>query len=228
MKFLGKLIVIDGVDASGKETQTRLLMKRLQAMGKKVRMISFPAYDNSSSTLVRMYLSGEFGTNPGDVNAYAASSFFAADRYATYKQDWGKDYADRDTIIIADRYVSSNMIHQAGKLKSEAEKMEFMAWLDDFEYNRYGLPRPDVTLFLDMPVECGQKLMRERINKIDGSDTKDIHESNAEYLYESYNTAVSAAEKYGWKRISCVKNGEIKSVEEINDEIFAIVGEEVL
>lgn len=224
---MGKLIVIDGVDASGKETQTRLLMERLQSEGKKVRMISFPAYDNPSSTLVRMYLGGEFGTEPDDVNAYAASSFFAADRYATYKQDWGKDYRDEDTIILADRYVSSNMIHQASKLKSEAEKSEFMAWLDDFEYNRYGLPKPDVTLFLDMPVEWGQRLMRERANKIDGSDTKDIHESNADYLHESYSTAVGAAEKYGWKRISCVKDGKIRSVEEINDEIFNIVREVV-
>ncbi|MCC8169319.1 MAG: thymidylate kinase [Oscillospiraceae bacterium] len=220
---MGKLIVIDGVDASGKETQTKLLKERLEAMGERVRMISFPAYDNPSSTLVRMYLNGDFGKNPDDVNAYAASSFFAADRYATYKSDWGADYADSGTIILADRYVSSNMIHQASKLKSSGERSEFMAWLDDFEHNRYGLPRPDVTLFLDMPVECGQRLMSERANKIDGSKSRDIHESNTEYLYESYNTAVFAAEKYGWKRIFCVEDNELRSVGDINDEIFEIV-----
>lgn len=223
MNLLGKLIVIDGVDASGKETQTRLLKERLVSEGKKVRTVSFPAYENPSSTLVRMYLNGELGTNPDDVNAYAASSFFAADRYVTYKQDWKKDYDDCDTVILADRYVSSNMIHQAGKIKSESEKSDFMDWLNDFEYNKYGLPKPDITLFLDMPVECGQRLMRERANKIDGSDTKDIHESNTDYLYESYNTAVRAAEKYGWHRISCAIEGRIRTVEEINNEIFDIV-----
>lgn len=221
---MGKLIVIDGVDASGKETQTKLLFERLSKAGKKIKTVSFPAYDNPSSTLVRMYLSGDFGKNPDDVNAYAASSFFAADRYATYKTDWGKDY-DNGTIILADRYVSSNMIHQASKLKSEKEKSEFMAWLDDLEYNRYGLPRPDITLFLDMPVECGQKLMRERANKIDGSNSKDIHENNSNYLNESYNTAVRAAEKYGWRRVSCINENGIRTVDDINDEIFAAVSE---
>lgn len=221
---MGKLIVIDGVDASGKETQTKLLLQKLQNSGKKVRMISFPAYDNPSSTLVRMYLNGDFGKNPDDVNAYAASSFFAADRYATFKQDWGRDYMD-DVIILADRYVSSNMIHQASKIKNEDEKNEFMDWLHDFEYNRYGLPEPDITLFLDMPVEWGKKLMNDRANKIDGSTSKDIHESNSDYLNDSYNTAVCAAEKYGWKRISCVNEKGIRAVEDINAEIFDAVSE---
>lgn len=221
---MGKLIVIDGVDASGKETQTKLLFERLTAEGKNIKTVSFPAYDNPSSTLVRMYLNGDFGKNPDDVNAYAASSFFAADRYATYKTDWGKLYED-GTIILSDRYVSSNMIHQAGKIDTDTEKNEFMAWLDDLEYNRYGLPRPDVTIFLDMPVEWGQKLMRERANKIDGSNSKDIHENNIEYLTKSYNTAVAAADKYGWKRVSCVNEDGIRSVEDINNEIFDIVSE---
>lgn len=222
---MGKLIVIDGVDASGKETQTDLIAEKLKKEGKKVRKISFPAYQNASSTLVKLYLSGAFGSNPEDVNAYAASSFFAADRYATFKQDWGKDYADKDTVIIADRYVSSNMIHQAGKLKTDAEKEEFMAWLDDFEYNKYGLPRPDLTIFLDMPPECGKNLMKERANKINGTDIKDIHERNSEYMSSSYITAVNAAKKYGWKCIRCEKDGRVRTVDEINDEIFAVIGE---
>lgn len=222
---MGKLIVIDGVDASGKETQTDLIAEKLQKAGRKVRKISFPAYQNASSTLVKLYLSGAFGSNPEDVNAYAASSFFAADRYATFKQDWGKDYADNDTIIIADRYVSSNMIHQAGKLQTEEEKEEFMAWLDDFEYNKYGLPRPDLIIFLDMPPECGKNLMKERANKINGGDIKDIHERNSEYMSSSYITAVNAAKKYGWTQIKCEKDGNVRTVDEINDEIFAIVKE---
>lgn len=221
---MGRLIVIDGVDASGKETQTRLLYEKLKASGRRVRMISFPAYDNPSSTLVRMYLNGDFGKNPEDVNAYAASSFFAADRYATFKQDWGRDYMN-DVIILADRYVSSNMIHQASKIKNENEKNEFMDWLNDFEYSRYGLPKPDITLFLDMPVEWGKRLMDNRANKIDGSASKDIHESNSDYLNESYNTALGAAKKYGWKRISCIDEKGIRAVEDINDEIFAAVSE---
>lgn len=216
---MGKLIVIDGVDASGKETQTKLLFEKLVSNGKDVKMVSFPAYNNPSSTLVRMYLNGDFGKNPNDVNAYAASSFFAADRYATYKTDWGHLY-ESGTVILSDRYVSSNMIHQAGKIEAEAERNEFMAWLDDLEHNRYGLPRPDITFFLDMPVEWGQKLMRERANKIDGTSSKDIHENNLEYLTKSYNTAVAAAEKYGWKRISCVDGNGIRSIEDINNEIF--------
>lgn len=220
---MSKLIVIDGVDASGKETQTKLLLEKLQTAGKRVRMISFPAYNEPSSTLVKMYLNGDFGKNPGDVNAYAASSFFAADRYATFKRDWGRDYAD-NVIILADRYVSSNMIHQASKISSESEKHEFMDWLDDFEYNRYGLPRPDITLFLDMPVEWGKKLMKNRANKIDGSASSDIHESNSLYLHSSYNTAIYAAEKYGWKHISCVNKDGVRSIEDIHKEIF----EEVL
>ncbi len=219
---MGRLIVIDGVDASGKETQTRLLYEKLKASGQSVKMISFPAYDNPSSMLVRMYLNGDFGKNPEDVNAYAASSFFAADRYATYKQDWGKDYRD-GTVILADRYVSSNMIHQASKINDEGEKNEFMEWLDDFEYNRYGLPRPDITLFLDMPVEWGKKLMQERANKIDGGSEKDIHERNDEYLIKSYNTAVNAAKKYGWKRVSCVDEKGIRAVEDIHREILTAV-----
>lgn len=221
---MGKLIVIDGVDASGKETQTKLLLKRLTDAGKDIKMVSFPAYDNPSSTLVRMYLNGDFGKNPDDVNAYAASSFFAADRYATYKMDWGKLY-ESGTVILSDRYVSSNMIHQASKINDESEKEEFMTWLYDLEYNRYSLPRPDVTIFLDMPVEWGQKLMRERANKIDGSHSKDIHENNSDYLIKSYNTAVAAADKYGWRRISCVDKNGIRSVEDINNEIFDIVSE---
>lgn len=219
---MGRLIVIDGVDASGKETQTRLLYEKLKASGRSVKMISFPAYDNPSSTLVRMYLNGDFGKNPEDVNAYAASSFFAADRYATYKQTWGRDYRE-GTVILADRYVSSNMIHQASKIKDEDEKNEFMEWLDDFEYNRYGLPRPDITLFLDMPVEWGEKLMKERANKIDGGSRKDIHESNSEYLLKSYETAVNAAKKYGWKRVSCVDKKGIRTVEDIHNEILTEV-----
>ena len=216
---MGILIAVDGVDASGKQTQTELLYKRLSEEGKKVRLVSFPAYGSESSALVKMYLNGDFGDKPEDTSAYAASSFFAADRFATYKTDWGKDYND-GTIIIADRYVSSNMIHQAGKIKDKSEKDKFLSWLDDFEYNIYGLPRPNITVFLDMPVKWRIKLLSERPNKVTGGEAKDIHESNEEYLEESYNNAVYAAEKFGWERIICANENGVRTVEDIHNEVY--------
>lgn len=221
---MGILIAIDGVDASGKQTQTELLAKRLKAEGKNIKEISFPAYDNSSSTLVKMYLNGDFGKNPTDVNAYATSVLFASDRFATYRTDWGKDY-NSDTIIIADRYVSSNLIHQASKIDDNAEKDKFLLWLDDLEHSVFGLPRPAVTIFLDMPPEYGARLMKDRLNKSTGGEQKDIHESDREYLNKSYNNAVYVAEKFGWKRIPCVKDGEIRTIEEISDDIYNTVKE---
>ena len=156
---MGILIAIDGTDASGKQTQSELLYKRLTDNGIKARLISFPAYENASSALVKMYLAGDFGKDPSDVNAYAASVFYAADRFATYRTDWGKDYND-GVVIIADRYVSSNMIHQASKCADNAEKDKFIAWLEELEYGHFGLPRPDKVLFLDMPTERRRSLCR--------------------------------------------------------------------
>ncbi len=216
---MGILIAVDGVDASGKQTQTEFLYKRLSEEGKRVRLVSFPAYGSESSALVKMYLNGDFGNKPEDTSAYAASSFFAADRFATYKTDWGKDYND-GTIIIADRYVSSNMIHQAGKIKDKDEKDKFLSWLDDFEYNIYGLPRPNITVFLDMPVKWRIKLLSERPNKATGGEAKDIHESNEEYLEESYNNAVYAAEKFGWERIICANENGVRTIEDIHNEVY--------
>ena len=219
---MGILIAIDGVDASGKQTQTELLADRLLKLGKKIRRISFPVYDNPSSTLVKQYLAGEFGSRPEDVNAYAASMLFAADRFSTFRTDWGKDYND-DTIIIADRYVSSNMIHQAGKIYDDKEKEEFLVWLDDLEFEKLLLPRPDVTIFLDMPVESALELMKNRNNKITGSIQKDIHETDSAYLFKAYNSAVDVCEKMKWNRVRCVENGKIRTPENISDEIFEIV-----
>jgi dTMP kinase len=219
---MGILIAIDGVDASGKQTQTELLVKRLEKEGTRVKMVSFPAYDNPSSTLVKMYLNGDFGEKPSDVNAYATSTFFAADRFATYRTEWGKDYND-GTIILADRYVSSNLIHQASKVDDDAEKDKFLTWLDDLEHNIYGLPRPNITIFLDMPPEYGAQLMKDRANKSNGTDKKDIHESDFSYLEKSYDNAVYVAKKFGWHRISCVKNNQIRTVNDIHEDIYSAV-----
>lgn len=220
------LIAIDGVDASGKQTQTQLLKKRLEDDGYNLKTVSFPAYDNPSSTLVKMYLNGSFGDKPTDVNAYATSTFFAVDRYATYKTDWGKDYND-GTIILADRYVSSNLIHQASKITVPDEKDKFLTWLDDLEHRVFGLPRPDITIFLDMPPKYGIELMSDRLNKSNGESKKDIHESDTEYLVQSYENAIYVSKRFGWTHISCVSDGKIRSVEDINDEIYAIIKERI-
>ena len=218
---MGTLIAIDGVDASGKQTQSELLYKRLIDSGTRARLISFPDYGSESSALVRMYLNGDFGSRPEDVNAYAASTFFAADRFASYRRDWRDDY-ENGTVIIADRYVPSNMIHQASKLPA-SEKAKFSEWLYDLEYNIYGLPKPDVTVFLDMPPEYAAKLMAERENKIDHSQNKDIHERNRKYLEASYKNAVFISERFGWKHVLCVKDGVIRTIEDINNEIMNIL-----
>lgn len=217
---MAKLIVIDGVDSSGKQTHTEMLAERLAKDGFDVKRLSFPDYESPSSSLVKMYLSGQFGDKPEDVNAYAASSFFAADRFASYRTKWKSDYSDENKIIIADRYVSSNMIHQASKLESEEEKNKFLDWLSELEYGIYNIPKPDIIFFLDMPVECAQRLMRERKNKFSGEEQKDIHESNGEYLIKSYNNACHIAKTLGWHRIDCTNAGEIRKIQEINDELY--------
>lgn len=223
---MGILIAIDGVDASGKQTQTELLCERLQNIGKKIRKVSFPMYDSPSSILVKQYLAGDFGSKPSDVNAYAASMLFAADRFSTYRTDWGEDYKN-GVIIIADRYVSSNMIHQAGKIADEEEKKRFLAWLDDLEFSKLELPRPDITFFLDMPAEFGQKLMQGRNNKITGGEQKDIHESDKSYLEASYKNALYVASQCGWERISCVEDGQVRDISQINDEMFSKIMEKM-
>ncbi len=220
---MGKLIAIDGVDASGKQTHTSMLYNKLLADGYNVRKISFPAYESPSSELVKMYLSGEFGENPDDVNAYAASSFFAADRFASFRTDWKEFYEKDDSIIIADRYASSNMIHQASKIDDLYEKNKFLDWLFELEFEIYEIPKPDLTFFLDMPVSYAKKLMEHRDNKFDNTQTKDIHERNKDYLEKSYENACFIANKFSWEHIHCVKDSDIRSIDEINNEMYDTV-----
>ena len=215
----GRLIVIEGLDSSGKETQSKLLSEYIEKSGKKVKRIEFPNYKSDSSALVRMYLGGEFGNSPNCVNAYAASTFFAADRYATYKTDF-EQFLNEGGIVVADRYTTSNMIHQASKIGDREERNKYLEWLDDFEYNLLGLPKPDKVIFLDMPMEIAAKLMAARANKIDGSEKKDIHERNKEYLAATYSAALEVAEKFGWEHVMCGKDGEPLSIEEINREVI--------
>lgn len=216
---MSRLIVIEGVDSSGKATQTEMLYNRLKSEFEKVDKVSFPNYESASSSIVKMYLNGDFGTDANSVNAYTASSFFALDRYASVNGDW-KDIFYGDGIVIADRYVTSNMVHQASKIDISADKDAFLDWLYDFEYKKLSLPEPDLIIFLDMPVKYAVELMKNRKNKINDSDVKDIHESDTEYLNKSYNNAVGIANKYGWNTISCVKDGKVRAIENIAEEIY--------
>lgn len=214
---MAKLIVIEGLDGSGKATQTRLLQKRLESMGKEVRKLTFPDYENPSSALVRMYLDGVFGSRPNDVNAYAASAFYAVDRYASYRQFWENDYHS-GKIILADRYATSNAIYQLTKV--EKTKWDgFLNWIEDFEYEKLEIPRPDLVIYLDMPPEISQKLMSVRYG---GDESKkDLHESNCAFLLQCRQTALYAAKRYGWKIISCTQGEQPRTIEEIGQDVLA-------
>ncbi len=218
------LIVIEGLDASGKETQTNLLYKNLQTTyHKKVRKISFPNYESDSSALVKMYLSGAFGNNANDVSPYIASTFFAADRYAGFQTDWKKDYCD-GTVILADRYVTANMLHQTSKLKHSEEKKAFLNWLCEFEYGLYGLPKPDLAFFLNVPPKVSRKLMEARANKFTKETEKDIHERDCDYLEKTYENAQFVLQHYPFIEINCVnENGELRSIDDIQQELLSHV-----
>ena len=216
---MGKLIVLEGTDGSGKSTQFRLLSKWMEASGKEFKHIVFPRYDQESSALIRMYLQGQFGTNPNDVNAYAASSFYAVDRYASYKQDWGKWY-ENGGLILSDRYTTSNAVHQGSK-EEGAARAEFLRWLYEFEYDKLGLPRPDLVIYLDVPTEFTEKMMRSR--EASTGSQADIHELDTEYLRKCRLSGRSAAEFYGWSIINCVKDGAMRSIEDIHEEIRNLV-----
>ena len=219
----GKLIIIEsGSDASGKATQSKGLLERLQKEGKNVKKVQYPNYDSESSVLVKMYLRGDFGKNADDVDAYVASTFFTADRYASYKTEWEDFYKDGG-IIIADRYTTSNMVHQGSKIMDKEGRDSYLEWLDDYEYNMFKIPRPDYVIFLDVPVDYSIKLMENRKNKITGEDEKDIHESDKDYLRRTYENSLYIADKYDWRIIECVRDGELRSIEDIGQEIYEIV-----
>ena len=216
----GKLIVIEGLDGSGKATQARRLYETLQQKGIPVRKVSFPDYASDSSALVKMYLAGEFGKDPSAVNAYAASTFFAVDRYASYKKDWGSFY-EQGGIIIADRYTTSNAIHQCSKLPEE-QWDSFLTWLFDFEYRLMGIPAPDSVMYLQVDPAVSQKLMTGRYQ---GDESKkDIHESNTAYLDRSQLAARHCAKVLGWKTIHCVNNGAMRDIDDISWEILSNLG----
>lgn len=216
---MGKLIVFEGTDGSGKSTQFELLAKRFEAEQIGFQRLRFPQYEEPSSALIRMYLGGAFGDDPEAVNAYAASTFYAVDRYASYQCVW-KDYYQGGGLVVSDRYTTSNAVHQGSKVP-EGERAEFFRWLYDLEYDRMGLPRPDLVVLLDMPVELSEQLMRKR-EKSTGTHA-DIHERDEDYLKKCRDVALHAAKYYGWRTVSCAKDGAIRGVEDIHEEVYAIV-----
>jgi len=213
---MGKLIVIEGLDGSGKSTQLELIKANLEKLNIDCKSVSFPDYENPSSTLVKMYLGGEFGKKPDDVNAYAASVFYTVDRYASYKSVWGEYYYNGGTVVSG-RYTTSNAVHQASKLE-ESRWEDFLSWLYDFEYNKIGIPKPDKVIFLDMPIEVSQKLLSKRYEG--DNSKKDIHESDTEYLDRCRKAALFTANYSGWEIIPCSENNEARTIEEIANDVL--------
>ncbi len=209
----GRLIVLEGTDASGKSTQFLRLCSWMEQQKMEYRRLVFPRYQEESSALIRMYLNGEFGKHPEDVSAYAASTFFAVDRFASYRKDW-KDYYEAGGLVLADRYTTSNAIHQTSKL-ADAEQEDYLNWLFDFEYRIMGIPKPDAVFFLDMPTEAAKELLLHRQGK-----QIDIHENDIAYLRKCYETASLLADRFGWHRICCTEGEKIRSVEEISSELI--------
>lgn len=214
--MIGKLIVIEGLDGSGKATQSELLEQALQMQSFPVLRVSFPNYESESSALVKMYLHGDFGSDPGDVNPYAASAFYAVDRYASYKQLWGRFY-QQGGIVLADRYTTSNAIHQCSKLP-EDQWDDFLSWLFVFEYQQMGVPAPDHVFYLRTDPEVSQKLMTSRYQGHE--EKKDIHERNLDYLARSRLAADYCAKTLGWQTVQCSPNGVLRTVEDIHQELL--------
>ena len=218
---MGKLIVLEGTDGSGKATQSAALLERLQQEGVHCRTIEFPRYQEESSALIRLYLKGAFGEKPTDVNAFAASTFYAVDRYASYKQDWGP-YYEAGGLVLADRYTTSNAVHQGSKLPEE-ERKRFFSWLIDFEYRLLGLPKPDLVIYLDVPVDLTQQNMHRRETMT--HTEADIHEKDGAYLRQCRVAAREAAEQFGWRRIACTEQGSMRSIEDIHEDVYRTVKE---
>ncbi|MBR4903346.1 MAG: deoxynucleoside kinase [Selenomonadaceae bacterium] len=215
---MGKLIVIEGSDGSGKATQTKKLYERLSDLESNVKRLSFPNYESESSALIRMYLRGDFGGTAEAVNPYAAATFYAVDRFASYFE-W-KDFYKEGGIVLSDRYVESNMVYQVAKLNKRDERSKFLTWLEDLEYNRYGLPRADLTIFLDMPPEVSAILRKKR-------GRADIHESDAAYMKKIYETYKELARKYNWKVVDCAVGNFARNTTDIFEDILPLV-EEIL
>ena len=212
------IVNIEGTDGCGKKTQTDLLFNYLKEKGYKVKKISFPNYDSESSSLVKMYLRGDFGEN-NNLNGYQASMFYAVDRLATMININVEDY----DFVLFDRYVPSNMIHQSTRIKDQEELDRFLDWVVDLEFEKLNLPKPDKTLFLDVPINISMQLARERASLKNGQ-TQDILEQDSEHLINAYEKAKYVANKYNWITIDCSNGENIKSIDEIHKDILTKLG----
>ena len=216
---MGKLIVFEGIDGSGKSTQFGMMCERLLSEGRQFKRLVFPRYNEPSSALIKMYLGGDFGSNPDSVNAYAASSFYAVDRYASFIQDW-REYYESGGLILTDRYTTSNALHQGAKVEA-CEREHFFKWLYDYEFNLIGLPAPDLVIYMDIEAEYASKRLRQR--ETETATNADIHENDMRYLCNSVESGKQAAEQFGWHRISCVIDGVERDKHDLNKDIYNIM-----
>lgn len=214
----GKLFIIEGGDGSGKATQTCLLTEHLQRDGYDVKSVSYPDYDSDSSALVKMYLRGDFSSDADAVNPYAASAFFAVDRFASYQMKW-KAFYEQGGIVIADRYTTSNMLYQMIKIDDPAQRRAYLAWLEDFEFRKMGLPAPDKVFLLDVPLAVTERLMADRTGKT-GGQTGDIHEKNEGFLAKCHAAYDELAQRYHWQRIACTEGGAMRTPEAIHQDLY--------
>lgn len=220
---MGKLIAFEGIDGSGKSTQFRRMTERLSGMGREFRRLVFPRYSEPSCALVNLYLQGRFGSRPEDVNPYVSSSFFAVDRIASYLEDWGPYYR-AGGLLLTDRYTTSNAIHQGSKLAPE-QRDAYYRWLFDYEYRLLELPRPDAVIYFDMPVETSMELLRRRQSQT--GEKADIHEQDPHFLENSRASAHQAARLEGWTIIDCAPGGQLRTEQDIHEEVFARIRKEL-
>ena len=214
----GIFIVIDGTDGSGKATQTKLLMEKIEQTGRQVKMIDFPQYGQKSAGLIEEYLNGKYGS-ANEVGPYRASIFYACDRYVASSQI--NKWLDEGNIVISNRYVSSNMGHQAGKISDLQERDKFLEWLFELEYNLFGIPKPDLNILLYLPPEKGQELVDNKGHRdYVGGQKRDIHEADLEHLKNAAEAYRYVADKYNWITIDCAPNNELLSIDKINDLLW--------
>ena len=216
---MGKLIVFEGIDGSGKSTQFHTMCDRLSTEGRQFKHVVFPRYDKPSSALVKMYLAGDFGKDPDSVNAYAASSFYAVDRYASFVQDW-RDYYESGGLILTDRYTTSNALHQGAKMPTE-QRESFFKWLYGYEFELIGLPEPDVVVFMNIEAPYAAKRLRLRQTKT--GTGADIHEQDLTYLTNCAQCGSQAAALFNWCIIDCISYGLDRSENDIHDEIYCSI-----
>ena len=213
---MGKLVVFEGIDGSGKSTQFDMMCQRLTNEGCQFKRLVFPRYDKPSSALIKMYLSGEFGDSPDSVNAYAASSFYAVDRYASFAQDW-REYYDSGGLVLTDRYTTSNALHQGAKIAAK-ERLHFFKWLYEYEFNLVGLPAPDVVIYMDIDAEFAEKRLLQR--QTETGTFADIHENDAAYLKNCAECGTQASAQFNWYKVSCLNNGVERDKTDVHAEIY--------